>query len=326
MSCKALGTALKLTFEGQNQLIFPQTYFFLMVVAASVVTQVQSVLDECAVFLWSPGIPGGPSWGGLARTAAAYSAAGAPGEIRVTPLLCCPLSPLWTPAPAQHWSGVPAPPPHASPHYHDSPPLLSPCLHIPCPCQMNYLNKALDLFNTAIVTPIYYVMFTSLTITASQIMFREQQSATQASGALLCVSWGQAGLGSAGVGMALRWGLRLWPLHRCHVALLSWRGPRCLHPPWLQMVTEASGFVTIVCGTILLHTTKDLDIPLAAFISIMFHGGGGVGASRLSWVTSDIEQNGIQLAKTTTLLDSSALRSNESSALRSNKSGTRTST
>ena len=32
---------------------------------------------------------------------------------------------------------------------------------------MNYLNKALDLFNTAIVSPVYYVMFTVLTICKS---------------------------------------------------------------------------------------------------------------------------------------------------------------
>lgn len=38
--------------------------------------------------------------------------------------------------------------------------------------QMNYLNKALDLFNTAIVSPIYYVMFTLLTMIASVIMFQ----------------------------------------------------------------------------------------------------------------------------------------------------------
>lgn len=30
--------------------------------------------------------------------------------------------------------------------------------------QMNYLNKALDLFNTSIVTPVYYVFFTTLVI------------------------------------------------------------------------------------------------------------------------------------------------------------------
>lgn len=39
--------------------------------------------------------------------------------------------------------------------------------------QMNYLNKALDLFNTNIVTPVYYVIFTTLVIVASAILFRE---------------------------------------------------------------------------------------------------------------------------------------------------------
>ena len=49
------------------------------------------------------------------------------------------------------------------------------CLQIVVAClltQMNYLNKSLDLFNTAIVSPIYYVMFTLLTIVASVIMFQ----------------------------------------------------------------------------------------------------------------------------------------------------------
>ena len=39
--------------------------------------------------------------------------------------------------------------------------------------QMNYLNKALDIFNTSIVTPIYYVMFTTFTIVASAILYKE---------------------------------------------------------------------------------------------------------------------------------------------------------
>lgn len=39
--------------------------------------------------------------------------------------------------------------------------------------QMNYLNKALDIYNTSIVTPIYYVIFTSLVIAASAILFKE---------------------------------------------------------------------------------------------------------------------------------------------------------
>ncbi|KAF8404214.1 hypothetical protein HHK36_009097 [Tetracentron sinense] len=85
MSVKALGIALKLTFSGTNQLIYPQTWAFTIVVITCVITQ------------------------------------------------------------------------------------------------MNYLNKALDTFNTAVVSPIYYAMFTSLTILASMIMFKDwdRQNPTQ---------------------------------------------------------------------------------------------------------------------------------------------------
>lgn len=85
MGVKALGIALKLTFSGTNQLIYPQTWVFAVVVISCVVTQ------------------------------------------------------------------------------------------------MNYLNKALDTFNTAVVSPIYYVMFTTLTILASVIMFKDwdRQNPTQ---------------------------------------------------------------------------------------------------------------------------------------------------
>ena len=41
--------------------------------------------------------------------------------------------------------------------------------------QMNYLNKALDTYNTAIVTPILYVIFTSFVILSSSILFKEWQ-------------------------------------------------------------------------------------------------------------------------------------------------------
>ncbi|KAI3917256.1 hypothetical protein MKX01_000033 [Papaver californicum] len=85
MSVKALGIALKLTFSGMNQLIYPQTWVFTMVVVTCILTQ------------------------------------------------------------------------------------------------MNYLNKALDTFNTAVVSPIYYTMFTTLTILASVIMFKDwdRQNPTQ---------------------------------------------------------------------------------------------------------------------------------------------------
>ncbi|XP_072126561.1 magnesium transporter NIPA2 [Mobula birostris] len=39
--------------------------------------------------------------------------------------------------------------------------------------QINYLNKALDIFNTSIVTPIYYVFFTTAVMTCSVILFKE---------------------------------------------------------------------------------------------------------------------------------------------------------
>ncbi|KAF5199415.1 Magnesium transporter nipa2 [Thalictrum thalictroides] len=45
-----------------------------------------------------------------------------------------------------------------------------------CLSQLNYLNKALDTFNTAVISPVYYVMFTSLTIFASVIMFKDWDS------------------------------------------------------------------------------------------------------------------------------------------------------
>ncbi|XP_061369144.1 probable magnesium transporter NIPA1 [Gastrolobium bilobum] len=50
-----------------------------------------------------------------------------------------------------------------------------------CLLQINYLNKALDIYNTAVVSPVYYVMFTSFTIIASIIMFKEwdTQNASQ---------------------------------------------------------------------------------------------------------------------------------------------------
>ncbi|XP_043927996.1 magnesium transporter NIPA2 isoform X2 [Protopterus annectens] len=41
--------------------------------------------------------------------------------------------------------------------------------------QINYLNKALDIFNTSVVTPIYYVFFTSSVLTCSAVLFKEWQ-------------------------------------------------------------------------------------------------------------------------------------------------------
>ncbi|KAA8527907.1 hypothetical protein F0562_035224 [Nyssa sinensis] len=74
-----------------------------------------------------------------------------------------------------------------------------------CLLQVNYLNKALDTFNIAVISPVYYVMFTSLTIILSMIMFKDWDSQNAS-----------------------------------------------------QIATELCGFVTILCGTFLLHKTKDV--------------------------------------------------------------------
>ncbi|XP_043830874.1 magnesium transporter NIPA2-like [Dromiciops gliroides] len=49
------------------------------------------------------------------------------------------------------------------------------CLVICISIQINYLNRALDIFNTSIVTPIYYVLFTTAVMTCSAILFKEWQ-------------------------------------------------------------------------------------------------------------------------------------------------------
>lgn len=101
-TAQALGIALKLTFQGDNQFVYPQIYFCVLVRACSgILTLTSEAPEEC------------------------ISAGHALQVVAV-----CVVT------------------------------------------QMNYLNKALDLFNTAIVSPIYYVMFTTFTIAASVILFQ----------------------------------------------------------------------------------------------------------------------------------------------------------
>ncbi|SCU83454.1 LAFA_0D03708g1_1 [Lachancea sp. 'fantastica'] len=53
--------------------------------------------------------------------------------------------------------------------------------------QMNYFNKALDQFDTSIVNPLYYVTFTTATLVASFILFRNfDQSDQKDSVSLVC--------------------------------------------------------------------------------------------------------------------------------------------
>ncbi|KAH1255290.1 putative magnesium transporter NIPA7 [Glycine max] len=75
--------------------------------------------------------------------------------------------------------------------------------------QLNYLNMALDTFNTAVVSPIYYALFTSFTILASAIMFKDY--------------YGQS---------------------------IS------------SIASELCGFVTVLSGTTVLHSTREPDPPV----------------------------------------------------------------
>lgn len=97
--------------------------------------------------------------------------------------------------------------------------------------QLNYLNKALDTFNTAVVSPIYYAMFTSLTILASAIMFKD------------------------------------------------WSGQSVS-----SIVSALCGFLTVLSGTLVLHSTRDPDPPpstdlyaqLSPQISWLIHANGEI--------------------------------------------------
>ncbi|XP_010261284.1 PREDICTED: probable magnesium transporter NIPA6 [Nelumbo nucifera] len=84
--------------------------------------------------------------------------------------------------------------------------------------QLNYLNKALDTFNTTIVSPIYYVMFTTLTIVASAIMFKD------------------------------------------------WSGQNVS-----SIASEVCGFITVLSGTIILHTTREHEATTPASGTISWH-------------------------------------------------------
>ncbi|KAG5260496.1 hypothetical protein AALO_G00308950 [Alosa alosa] len=47
------------------------------------------------------------------------------------------------------------------------------CLVVCISIQISYLNKALDIYNTSLVTPIYYVFFTTSVMACSAILFKE---------------------------------------------------------------------------------------------------------------------------------------------------------
>ncbi|XP_037356309.1 magnesium transporter NIPA4 isoform X1 [Talpa occidentalis] len=59
---------------------------------------------------------------------------------------------------------------------HPLPYILSLILALSLSTQVNFLNRALDIFNTSLVFPIYYVFFTSVVMTSTIILFKEWHS------------------------------------------------------------------------------------------------------------------------------------------------------
>lgn len=110
MSVKALGIALKLTFTGTNQLVYPETWAFAMVVLVCVITQL-NYLNKVVIKV-----------------------------VFIQKSLS-----------ALYWRKF----------------VFDVVVYL----------QALDTFNTAVVSPVYYVMFTTLTIVASVIMFKVSSSA-----------------------------------------------------------------------------------------------------------------------------------------------------
>nr|XP_013011503.1 magnesium transporter NIPA4 isoform X1 [Cavia porcellus] len=61
---------------------------------------------------------------------------------------------------------------------HPLPYILSLILALSLSTQVNFLNRALDIFNTSLVFPIYYVFFTTMVVTNSIVLFKEWYSMT----------------------------------------------------------------------------------------------------------------------------------------------------
>lgn len=56
---------------------------------------------------------------------------------------------------------------------HPLPYILSLILGLSIIIQVNFLNRALDIFNTSLVFPIYYVFFTTVVVATSIVLFKE---------------------------------------------------------------------------------------------------------------------------------------------------------
>lgn len=104
--------------------------------------------------------------------------------------------------------------------------------------------QALDTFNAAIVSPVYYVMFTTLTIIASAIMFKVK-----------CL------IRLMDLFLQLKFDTLELPRIRAQIVFSSyflqdWSGQNVS-----SITSELCGFITVLSGTIILHATREQEPP-----------------------------------------------------------------
>ncbi|KAG6486713.1 hypothetical protein ZIOFF_055292 [Zingiber officinale] len=130
-----------------------------------------------------------------------------------------------------------------------------------CVMQINYLNKALDTFNTAVISPVYYVMFTTFTICASMIMFKVWRSISfdkldgspSRHGMLNArLSWKECRMLGGESRRRILARKTQSGKYESPIDIEDWDSQNAS-----QIVTEICGFITILSGTFLLHKTMD---------------------------------------------------------------------
>lgn len=109
------------------------------------------------------------------------------------------------------------------------------------------LSQALDTFNTAVVSPIYYALFTSFTILASAIMFKVSSFNVH----------GERG-------------------ERVHnIPTIFWTSIFCIlfqdysGQSASSIASELCGFITVLSGTVILHSTREPDPPIITGMSLI---------------------------------------------------------
>ena len=111
-------------------------------------------------------------------------------------------------------------------------------------------RQALDTFNTAVVSPIYYALFTSFTILASAIMFKVCSLPAWYITSLWHSMWKVALLlCSLGLDNMVR-------LYLTQFSVQDYSGQSIS-----SIASELCGFITVLSGTTILHTTRDPDKP-----------------------------------------------------------------